>query len=46
MAEYSEKESKVLNRVQQELPLVYMPWHQVAGDLGLTPDDVMDIVTK
>lgn len=46
MAEYSEKESKVLNRVQQELPLVYMPWHQVAGELGLTPDDVMDIVAK
>jgi len=44
MAEYSEKESRVLNRVQQDLPLVYMPWHQLSGELGLTPDDVMDII--
>ena len=46
MAEYSEKESKVLNRVQQELPLVYMPWHQLAGELGMTPDEVMGIIGR
>lgn len=44
--EFSEKDARVLNRVQMGIPCVSEPFQVIAEEIGLTEDEVFEIIAR
>lgn len=42
----TEKEKRIVRALQNDLPLVPEPWDEIAGQLDMTPDELMEAVRR